>query len=447
MLFRILLFFFFSIGICNGQSGEVRFSTIDLRAAKQRAVIEDKLIFVDTYASYCKPCKILSREFRKPKLYQYLNKNFINVKVDMEGKYGQAFKNAYQVVFLPTLMILDKHGNLKFKIDRLATADELLALTKHYQEKLYPESKPYLAEAKPAADRSVARTPAVKKPRPTVKKATIRKKDVVVKAKIEPIKKPVVVPVVNDSEVIVHVLGQDEDLPPEVLKQEAYFRMELMDGSHISVAQDYLKTQEDWSTPENSRFLFDFLYTVNSSEFEYLIEHREAFNTLIGKEQVEESINILVTKELERAFPRPDKAKAIELYGYLDVAEPNKAAAEYNLSTLMDAEDTKNYITEAEAYVDLYDDADVGIIKALSVSILKSSNSKRDLKKAKNYAEQAGKKSPNDSSIILLQSAIYYKMDNIRQAKNYANEALTIAKANGQNILEINKMINTLSTL
>jgi len=447
MLFRILLFFFFTIDICSGQSGEVRFSKIDLRAAKQRAVIEDKLIFVDTYASYCKPCKILNREFKNPKLYQYLNKNFINVKVDMEGKYGQAFRNAYQVVFLPTLMILDKQGNLKFKIDRLATADELLALTKHYHEKLYPESKPYLAEANPASDRPAARTPAVKKPRPTTKKAIIRKKDVVVEAKIEPVKKPVTTPLSNNDEVIVHVLGQDEDLPPEVLKQEAYFRMELMDGSHITVAQEYLKTQKDWSTPENSRFLFDFLYTVNSSEFEYLIEHREAFNTLIGKEQVEESINILVTKELERAFPRPDKAKAIMLYSYLDVAEPNKAAAEYNLSTLMDTEDTKNYIREAEAYIELYNDADVSIIKALSVSILKSSNGRRDLKKAMNYVERASKITPNDSSIILLQSAIYYKMGNIRQAKNHANEALTIAKANGQNILEINKMIDTLSAL
>ena len=102
-LFSILVFTFLTITTYS----QVRFSKINLAAATQRATIEDKLIFVDTYASYCKPCKQLDIEFKNQKLAKYLNKHFINVKVDMEGQFGADFKNKYQVVFLPTIMILD----------------------------------------------------------------------------------------------------------------------------------------------------------------------------------------------------------------------------------------------------------------------------------------------------------------------------------------------------
>lgn len=449
MLIRILLIFIVSITICNGQSREVRFANIDLHAAKQRAVIEDKLIFVDTYAAYCKPCKVLNREFKKPKLYQYLNKHFINVKVDMEGQFGQAFKNAYQVVFLPTLMILDKHGNLKFKIDRLATADELLALTKHYQEKLYPESKPYVAESNTVTRQPnpIVKAPVQKTTKPSTSTTTVRKPkptETIIEAKVEPIQ----FPVADNNEVIVHVLGQDSpDLPPEVLKQEAYFRMELMDGSHFAAAQDYLETQEDWSTVENSRFLFDFLYTVNSPEFEYLINNKQTFEQNIGKQQVQESIDILVTKELEQAFPRPDKSKAKLLYSYTNNSNPTRAASLYNLSTLKNIGDTESYINEAKVYVKSYHNAEASVIKELARSILNTSDVKKELKQAKQYAEKATKQAPDDSSVTLLLSAVYYKLGNVRQAKYYANEAKSIAKANGQNVTEINQMIETLSAL
>jgi hypothetical protein len=40
------------------------------------------------------------------------------------------------------------------------------------------------------------------------------------------------------------VLGAGE-FPPEILFQEAYLRLEFMDGSHKQAAKKYLSTQEN----------------------------------------------------------------------------------------------------------------------------------------------------------------------------------------------------------
>jgi len=116
---------------------------------------------------------------------------------------------------------------------------------------------------------------------------------------------------------ILYVMGQDGDLPPEILREEAYFRMQLMDGSHHAAAEKYLETQDDWSTEVNMQFVHDFLHDARSKEFDYLIENRKAFEQLIGKLQISQSIQILVNKELERAFPRPDRKRVKKLKSYL----------------------------------------------------------------------------------------------------------------------------------
>ncbi len=440
MLIRLLYLICFCFFTFGTSAQGTRFVNIELRAAKQRAAIEDKLIFVDCYASYCKPCKLLAKEFNKPKLAKYLNTNFINVKVDMESDFGAEFKNKYQVVFLPTVMILDKHGNLKFKIDRLASADELLALSKHYQEKIYPST---------IVSEPIAQAPA----RPTTTTAKVRKKKTTVSKPAAPVvvpaqKEKVEIATNAPEEVIVHVFGQGgAEMPPEILKQEAYFRMELMDGSHRTTAHAYLKTQKDWSTLENMRFLFDFLYTVNSEEFDYLIENRVAFDNMIGKEVVDATINIIVNNELERGYPRPDREKATLLYSYLNVENPENRGTEYYLNNLLNENKSDEYLTIAEKYITNNKVDNPEIYFNLSKLYLESTSSKKKLKKIRPYIEKAIELDPSNSSSLLLQSALEYKLNNTKEAKEIADRALSVAKANSQNIKEINEMITRLNEL
>ncbi len=80
---------------------------IDLASA------QNKQVFVDFYADWCLPCKILDEEvFNKRDVYNYFNRNFINYKVDVEKTNGANLKLIYSANELPTLLFLDQNGRV-----------------------------------------------------------------------------------------------------------------------------------------------------------------------------------------------------------------------------------------------------------------------------------------------------------------------------------------------
>lgn len=279
----------------------VVFSEVSLQTAINLAQEQDKKIFIDTYASYCKPCKKLNIEFKDRALAKYLNQNYIRVKVNMESEKADDYRNKYSIVFLPTMLFLDSHGNVNMAIDHLLSANEILAIAKHLNG---DNKKPAVASAPPPPAPS-QQAPASYNTTPTTQPKTA----------------PSAATVVTDESEgkILYVMGQDGgELPPEILREEAYFRMQLMDGSHHAAATKYLETQEDWSTDVNIQFIHDFLNDARSDKFEYLIANRSAFETLLGKPRIAQSIKILVNKELERAFPRPDEERVALLNSYVN---------------------------------------------------------------------------------------------------------------------------------
>ncbi len=75
---------------------------------------ENKLIFLDAYASWCGPCKMLSRSvFTKANVGEFFNANFINYKMDMEKhKDGPRLARKYGLRAYPTLYFIDGNENL-----------------------------------------------------------------------------------------------------------------------------------------------------------------------------------------------------------------------------------------------------------------------------------------------------------------------------------------------
>lgn len=75
---------------------------------------ENKLIFLDAYASWCGPCKSLQKKvFPSEKVGDFYNANFINVKMDMEKGEGIALAQKYGVRAYPSLFFIDHNGTLK----------------------------------------------------------------------------------------------------------------------------------------------------------------------------------------------------------------------------------------------------------------------------------------------------------------------------------------------
>ena len=81
--------------------------------AKELAAKEGKLIFMDSYAKWCGPCKRMARDvFTVEEVGDFFNANFVNLKMDMETEEGRLLNKTYQVAVYPTLFVLDADGEI-----------------------------------------------------------------------------------------------------------------------------------------------------------------------------------------------------------------------------------------------------------------------------------------------------------------------------------------------
>ena len=121
VVFAIVLFAFipvaknriFRINNRNVSGQGIVFIEEDWSKALTEAKTQKKWIFLDAYASWCGPCKLLKREtFPDKAAGGFFNKNFINVAVNMEKGDGPTLLEKYGVNAFPTLIIADGDGNM-----------------------------------------------------------------------------------------------------------------------------------------------------------------------------------------------------------------------------------------------------------------------------------------------------------------------------------------------
>ncbi len=78
---------------------------------------EGKSIFVDAYTTWCGPCKAMAKNtFTVKEVGDFFNKNFINVKFDMEKEEGVKFGHTYPVQAYPTLYFINDKGDVLKKV-------------------------------------------------------------------------------------------------------------------------------------------------------------------------------------------------------------------------------------------------------------------------------------------------------------------------------------------
>ncbi|MBS1652884.1 MAG: thioredoxin family protein [Bacteroidetes bacterium] len=101
-----------------------------------KAKKENKHIFLDAYASWCGPCKMMKkRVFTDKEVGAFFNKNFISVAIDMEKGEGPALSNKYSVQAYPTLIFLNSKGAYVGKSVGYHSAKDLLKLAEEVLKK------------------------------------------------------------------------------------------------------------------------------------------------------------------------------------------------------------------------------------------------------------------------------------------------------------------------
>jgi thiol-disulfide isomerase/thioredoxin len=124
---KIILIIIFLTSILSftslmGQNKEIEFSSNTWEYVLAEAKVQNKLIFIDAYTTWCGPCKWAAKYlFTNKEVANYYNENFINVSMDMEKGAGIAFAKKFQINSYPTFLIIDSKQEI---VSRTEGVDE-----------------------------------------------------------------------------------------------------------------------------------------------------------------------------------------------------------------------------------------------------------------------------------------------------------------------------------
>lgn len=111
----------------TAQKTGILFSDASWKAILETAKTEHKLVFIDAYASWCEPCRLLRKKiFPDKEVGALFNQYFVNTSINMEKGEGPALMKIYPVEAYPTLLITDANGNLLTYTMGYLTAKQLL---------------------------------------------------------------------------------------------------------------------------------------------------------------------------------------------------------------------------------------------------------------------------------------------------------------------------------
>lgn len=93
-LWLVILF----LGLLGTASAQITFFEGTFEDAMAKAKKEKKNLFVDFYADWCEPCKLMGEQvFVLPEVGEYFNKNFVCCQLNVESPENKALVQKYKI--------------------------------------------------------------------------------------------------------------------------------------------------------------------------------------------------------------------------------------------------------------------------------------------------------------------------------------------------------------
>lgn len=122
LIFAVLLVF--TIGAAQAQ---VRFENKSTDALRTMAEKSKKLVFIDLYASWCPPCRMMERDvFSRKDVGEFMEARFVAAKYDVDKSTGADLMKRYGSGSIPLYLIFDTKGELLGRISGAAPAAEFM---------------------------------------------------------------------------------------------------------------------------------------------------------------------------------------------------------------------------------------------------------------------------------------------------------------------------------
>lgn len=112
---------------------EIKFEDITFNQALAKAKKENKMVFMNVYAVWCGPCKLLQKTtFKTDKVADSFNKSFININVDAEKGEGIELSRRYEVTAHPLMLVISPSGKVEKRILGYVKEDQLIKEVNKY---------------------------------------------------------------------------------------------------------------------------------------------------------------------------------------------------------------------------------------------------------------------------------------------------------------------------
>ncbi|NNE28748.1 MAG: thioredoxin family protein [Saprospiraceae bacterium] len=380
ILFCLGLFIYTSLA---GQGSTVQFSEQGWSSILERAAQENKLIFLDAYTTWCGPCKQMDKKvFPDTRVADFFNSNFVNAKIDMEKGEGVGIAKNYSISAYPSLLFIDGNGKMVHSAVGYHSSDQILDL------------------ASAAMD---------------------------------------------DSN---NLLGlekrfQEGERDPEFLLKYTRHLAELMNQSHLPVAEAYMEGQDDWTSSDHLDFIYSLTTDTDTKLFDYLVENKNLFASRFGEEMVGEKIKQLVYQEAEQDQGDQLFAKMDRLFQKVYPDKATSLSAQLKMGTYRQQGDRENFALSAIDYMKGNKEASPDELNELAWTFFQVIESKKQLKQASKWAKKAIKKDPQVYYYETLAS-LYEKMGVGSKAVKAAKKGIALSASTGEDPMVLEEILQRL---
>lgn len=346
----------------------------DLYAALAKAKAENKLVFIDAYAEWCGPCKVMARDiFPQKEVGDFFNTRFINLKLDMEKGDNVALAKKYEVRAYPTYLFLDSDGKLVHKGLGSMSAAQFVEVAKVAAD----TENNYAALSKKikSGDRSYA----------TIKK---------------------------------------------FLDQNPYDTGNgaLVDSYFQTLSENQIYTQENWDMFNN------YVNDISSESFRFFIENREKIAGFIGKDKTDQKITNALSAAYNQYPAKEDELKKID--SQLFAAAKSKVDFAKAYRKYNQAKDDKavwdNLWKVATPYLNLSTNpAELNNMAWMIYENYKKFKDTKMLKTALSWAEKAHLTAPDKDFIADTYAHLLYENGKKKEAVKIETKALEMAAKAG----------------
>ncbi|REC49456.1 thioredoxin fold domain-containing protein [Chryseobacterium pennipullorum] len=352
----------------------IQFQDLPFKDIIAKAKKEKKLVFVDAYASWCGPCKMMEKNvFTQKEVGEYFNTSFINARFDMEKGEGREIASKFGVRSYPTYLFLNGEGELVSRNTGYMDAGLFVAMAQNISA-------------------------------PGNKKGSLKERF----ANGE-----------KDPDFLINVMKLNSDTDYEFAKKasERYF-------------ENKKKTEE--ISKEEIGLLLYFLKSTEDNNYTTFVSRKAEITKYLPEETYNEfDAQLRLSKIVEKAID--DKNKKIDDDYFMKTAEPlvgkEAATIKLNQTKLNYYELHANFPEYEKAALAYYKDADKfepnELLRAAWVFAdhVKTPSS---LKKATEWAEKSVMRTENAENTYIL-AKLYFLTGNKDMAKNYAEMSKNIA--------------------